>query len=311
MSDRGGVTPGAGMSRRDWIRVAAGASAVGGLAGPWSDRLRRARAEEGGARPTLIVRSSQPLDLETPVEVFDEFLTPNDLFFVRSHFGAPAVALGPWRLEIRGLVGRPLTLGLDDLAAMEQVAAPAVLQCSGNGRAYFTPTIPGVGWDRGAVGNAEWAGVRLADLLRRAGLELDEGHVHLGGRRASSIKTPSYLAEHSLRALDPNTLVATRMGRRAAAPPRRANPPGRAGLGRQPLDQVAADGHGRPGGGPGFYQQTGYRMPKVRRRWASEAHRLGPGDDYARQVAHRAADGRPPGGRPDRGAGWPGPARGT
>src|SRR3954471_18812689 len=153
MIDRAGVSP--GTSRRKWLRTAAGtlAAGAGGLAGPWGDRLVRSGAEAGDggaeAETTLIVRSRRPLDLETPVEVFDRFLTPNDLFFVRSHFGAPAVSLGPWRLTIRGLVDRPITLGLDDLAAMEQVKAPAVLQCSGNGRSSYTPTVPGVVWDRG------------------------------------------------------------------------------------------------------------------------------------------------------------------
>src|SRR3954471_6337208 len=146
MIDRAGVSP--GTSRRKWLRTAAGtlAAGAGGLAGPWGDRLVRSGAEAGDggaeAETTLIVRSRRPLDLETPVEVFDRFLTPNDLFFVRSHFGAPAVGLGPWRLEVRGLVERPLSLSLEDLMAMESASAPAVLQCSGNGRAFYPPTIP-------------------------------------------------------------------------------------------------------------------------------------------------------------------------
>ncbi len=120
--------------------------------------------------PGLIVRSSMPLDAETPVEAFDRFLTPNNLFFVRSHFGPPATTLAPWRFEVDGLVDRPVALDLDDLRTRyETVTVPAVLQCSGNGRAYYQPTIAGVGWDRGAVGNAEWTGVRLADLLKPPG----------------------------------------------------------------------------------------------------------------------------------------------
>src|SRR4051794_10481276 len=125
MTDRGGATP--GTSRRDWLRKNAGALAAGGvaggggarggggggggragggLAGAWGPRVR---GEEGATETSaLIVRSSRPLDLETPVEVFDRFLTPNELFFVRSHFGAPAIELGPWRLSIRGQVERPI-----------------------------------------------------------------------------------------------------------------------------------------------------------------------------------------------------------
>jgi sulfite oxidase len=253
-------------SRRGWLRTAAGALSAGGLAGPWAGRLPRGWAAEGDGPLKLIVRSPRPLDLETPVEAFDTFLTPNDLFFVRSHFGAPAVSLRTWRLEVRGLVERALSLGLDDLAKMETVTVPAVLQCSGNGRSYYSPTIPGTGWGRGAVGNAEWSGVRLADLLKRAGLKLDEGHVHLFGTDAPpSIKTPPYFRSIPLtRALDPGTLVATRMNGEPLPQlhggPIRLVVPGWGGnhwLKWLQTINVAREEE------PGFFQQKGYRIAKV------------------------------------------------
>src|SRR5690349_15775117 len=108
-------------SRRQWLRAAAGTVALGGAWSPGARRVWGADPPGVGETP-LIVRSTRPLDLETPVEVFDRFLTPNELFFVRSHFGAPAVSLAPWRLEIRGLVERPQSLSLADLAALEQTA---------------------------------------------------------------------------------------------------------------------------------------------------------------------------------------------
>ena len=76
-------------SRRDFLQ-----RAVAGSALPWvlASGPGLARADEGKG---LIVRSTRPLDAETPVGVFDRFLTPNRLFFVRSHFGPPAVGL--WR----------------------------------------------------------------------------------------------------------------------------------------------------------------------------------------------------------------------
>lgn len=270
MIDRSGMMPrtSTSTSRRKWLRATAGAMAAGGLAGPWGFGGRRGRVDAAEAEATLIVRSRVPLDLETPVDVFDRFLTPNDLFFVRSHFGAPAVQLAPWRFEVRGLVERPLAMGLDELSTMETVSAPAVLQCTGNGRSFYSPTIPGVGWGRGAVGNAEWAGVRLADLLRRAGLKIaaDEGHVHLHGADAPpSIKTPPFLRSIPLsRALDPGTLVATRMNGEPLPL-----------LHGGPLRLVVPDWGGNHWikwlraivvsreEAPGFYQQTGYKMPKV------------------------------------------------
>jgi DMSO/TMAO reductase YedYZ molybdopterin-dependent catalytic subunit len=195
-------------------------------------------------------------------------LTPNDLFFVRSHFGPPAVSLGPWRLEVRGLVERPLALSLADLGRMELVEAPAVLQCAGNGRAFFSPPAPGLPWERGGVGNASWGGVRLADLLRKAGLKVNpaEGHVHLLGADAPpSIKTPVYLRSIPLeRALDPSTLIATRMDSDPLpllhGGPLRLIVPGWAGnhwIKWLRTITVAREE------APGTYQQSGYRMPKV------------------------------------------------
>jgi DMSO/TMAO reductase YedYZ molybdopterin-dependent catalytic subunit len=271
MNEATGGSPGRNTSRRNWLRTAAGAVVFGGA---WTGRGRTGLAQvapqagPGDTGPALIVRSSYPLDLETPVEVFDRFLTPNDLFFVRSHFGSPALPSAPWKLEIRGLVERPLTLSLDDLARMEQASAPAVLQCTGNGRQFYSPTIPGLGWGRGGVGNAEWAGVRLASLLHSAGLKLEpgQGHVHLMGADAPpAVKTPLYFRSIPLaRALDPGTLVALRMNG-ALLPllhggPLRVVVPGWGGnhwikwLRTITVSREEA---------PGFYQQSGYKMPKV------------------------------------------------
>ena len=170
-------------SRRDFLSrsLAIGAS---GLA---LSAATATRADE----PRLIVRSRRPLDAETPVAVFEEEITPNRLFFVRSHFGPPAVGLVErWTVSIEGGVARPLALGLEDLARFEQVTIPAVLQCSGNGRSLFTPTVPGVGWAKGAVGNAEWSGVRLAEVLERTGVKPGMSHVHLHGADGPPIPKP-------------------------------------------------------------------------------------------------------------------------
>lgn len=192
--------------RRDFLRhsIALGAS---GLILP---AAMPALADE----PKLIVRSRWPLDAETPPEVLDREFTPNRLFYVRSHFGAPAVGLvDRWTLGVDGGVARPMTLTLDDLAGFEQVTIPAVLQCSGNGRAFYTPTVPGAAWGRGAVGNAEWTGVRVADVLDRAGVAAGMGHVHLHGADGPPMpKTPAYLRSIPIdRAKAASTLLVTRM----------------------------------------------------------------------------------------------------
>src|SRR5205823_6636960 len=144
--------------------------------------------------PGLIVRNRRPLDLETPVTALDPWLTPNDVFFVRSHFGVPAVRPAPGTIAVGGMVERPLDLSPEDLKRFAPATVAAVLQCAGNGRAYFRPRVPGVAWDRGAVGHAEWTGVRLADVLARAGVKAGSAHVQImGADGPPSPKTPLYL----------------------------------------------------------------------------------------------------------------------
>ena len=247
-------------SRREFFQRALAGSAL-----PWAARLAPALADEV-AEPGLLVRSTRPLDAETPVEVFDRFLTPNRLFFVRSHFGPPAVGLAPWRLEVDGLVETPLSLGLDDLKGLNPVTLPAVLQCSGNGRGFFSPTIPGVGWGKGAVGNAEWSGVRLVDVLERAGVKADAAHIQLqGADTPPNPKTPAFFRSIPLaRALDPSTILATSMNGEPlpvlhGGPIRLVVPTWAGNHWIKWLRKVTVS----KDEAPGFYMQSGYKIPKV------------------------------------------------
>ena len=185
-----------GLSRRSLIRL--GILGIAGTRPASSLTASRAVAFETEDVPAddraLIVRSQRPLNLESPIAAFDHRLTPNDRFFVRSHFGAPAVDLGPWEVEVVGLVTRTMRLGLADLARFEMTTRTAVLQCAGNGRSLYRPRVPGVPWERGGVGQAEWSGIRLADLLERAGLQPGAAHVHfLGGDAPPSPKIPAFI----------------------------------------------------------------------------------------------------------------------
>jgi DMSO/TMAO reductase YedYZ molybdopterin-dependent catalytic subunit len=222
-------------------------------------------AAEGDEPGSLIVRSRRPLDLETPVTALDSWLTPNDQFFVRSHFGNPLVGQGSWRVAVGGLVERSLDLVLGNLKGLEQVTIPAVLQCSGNGRAFYRPRIPGLPWERGAVGHAEWSGVRLADVLAKAKVRDGAAHVHiLGADGPPSPKTPAFLRSIPIaRALDPSTLLATAMNGEPLPElhggPVRLVVPGWAAnhwLKWVRAITLAAEE------APGFYMQTGYRIPK-------------------------------------------------
>jgi len=120
----------------------------------------------------LLRRTRAPL-LETPMGVFDaNDFTPNDRFFVRWHYAdiPTAVDVTQFRLKIGGAVNRPMAFSLQDLIGMPRVELAAVNQCAGNSRALFAPRVPGAQWTNGAMGNALWTGVRLKDVLDRAGV---------------------------------------------------------------------------------------------------------------------------------------------
>ena len=116
----------------------------------------------------LILLTSRPPQLETPMKYFDRAITPNDAFFVRYHvFPVPtSVDLATWRLKVQGRVDRPLDLSLEDLKTKFPPArVVAVNQCSGNSRGRFAPRVLGGEWGDGAMGNAEWVGARMRDIL--------------------------------------------------------------------------------------------------------------------------------------------------
>jgi len=133
--------------------------------------------------PMILQRTRPPL-LETPFEVFDRgVFTPNDEFFVRWHWAAipEQVDVARFRLAVTGHVATPQSLTLQDLLSLPRVELAAVNQCSGNSRGYFAPRVPGGEWSNGAMGNAKWMGVRLRDVLDRAGMRAGAERVRFAG----------------------------------------------------------------------------------------------------------------------------------
>jgi DMSO/TMAO reductase YedYZ molybdopterin-dependent catalytic subunit len=118
----------------------------------------------------FIIREREPVNLEYPFDQLSEFLTPNDLFYIRSHFKAPVLDRHGYKLTIGGAVKRPFTINYEELLAMPSLTRPATLECAGNGRIFLIPQVRGAQWQLGAVGTAEWTGVPLSTLLERAGL---------------------------------------------------------------------------------------------------------------------------------------------
>lgn len=130
----------------------------------------------------------------------DDYLTPNDRFYVRSHGATPLIDPGDWRLRIGGsAAGRPMELTYDELLAMDSVTVVRALECAGNGRVMFGPSHgrfpPGTPWSLGAIGVAEWTGVPLADLLGRAGMRSEAVEVLAEGLDAPRVRRPVPIAK--------------------------------------------------------------------------------------------------------------------
>jgi DMSO/TMAO reductase YedYZ molybdopterin-dependent catalytic subunit len=136
-----------------------------------------------GKGPMILQRTRPPL-LETPFEVFDkDIITPNDQFYVRWHWAnlPSEINAETFRLVVRGQVTTTLNLSLKELLAMPAVETVAVNQCSGNSRGFFQPRVAGGEWANGSMGNARWTGVRLKDVLDKAGVKAGATAVRFNG----------------------------------------------------------------------------------------------------------------------------------
>jgi DMSO/TMAO reductase YedYZ molybdopterin-dependent catalytic subunit len=132
----------------------------------------------------MILQRTRPSLLETPFEVFDRgVFTPNDQFFVRWHWAVipQEMDVSAFRLAVRGEVNTALSLSMAELMTLPRFEIAAVNQCSGNSRGLFQPPVPGGQWEHGAMGNAKWTGVRLRDVLDRAGVKVGAVAVRFNG----------------------------------------------------------------------------------------------------------------------------------
>src|SRR5947209_5513907 len=131
--------------------------------------------------PGLIVREREPENLEFPFFALNSATTPTEQFFVRSHFPVPKIDLQAWRLKVEGQVNRPLEFSFDELTRFPTHTTTMVMECAGNSRIFLSPKVGGLQWELGAVGNAEWTGVSLAALLKKAGVKPGAVEVVLEG----------------------------------------------------------------------------------------------------------------------------------
>ncbi|HUE87596.1 MAG TPA: sulfite oxidase [Vicinamibacterales bacterium] len=198
------------MTRRDLLAMAARATALGSVAHcmPASVFAQALRVAPG--KEKLIVRSLRPPDYEAPVALLDSWITPVEHFYVRQHMPTPVgLDAATWTLQVDGEVATPITLTLDELRGMRATSVTSVLECAGNGRAFFRPRVAGIQWEKGAVGNARWTGVRMAEVLKRAGVKPTAQFVTMNGADRGLGQQPDFIRQVPIaKALDPDTLIA-------------------------------------------------------------------------------------------------------
>ena len=160
--------------------------------------------------PVLKVNTLEPFNAETPVVLLPEdYITPNELFFVRNHLPVPVLEPKTYTLEVTGKGLPSITLTLDDLKTkFPQHTVTATIQCAGNRREDLgkVKEVKGIPWTGGAIGNAAWTGVKLRDVLLYAGLkEGDFEHVHFEGLDKNPLSGECYGASIPIeKAMDPS-----------------------------------------------------------------------------------------------------------
>ncbi len=207
------------FTRRDFLKTAgivAGMTSLGEIPGELLAAVDRKNLVRFPEKTEMILLTSRPPQLETPMQYFRKLITPNDALFVRWHISdiPMSVDLEEWRLKVGGHTDKELRLSMDDLKTKyEKVTITAVIQCSGNSRSYFEPPVAGGQWQNGAMGNVTWAGVRLKDILAAAGIKAGAVDVSFNGLDKPPLPTvPDFIKSISIdKALNAEILVAYEM----------------------------------------------------------------------------------------------------
>ena len=153
------------LTRRDF--AIQGSAALAGLATIFAARHAQAFPSLPGEKVIAWLDQLPPNPVPEVIknqlvwEDLDSWVTPNDKFFSIAHFNRPVIEASAWKLEIDGLVKRPMTLTLADLQRRPRQEVTFTVECSGN---------TGLPFFNGGIGNARWAGTPLAPLLKEAGV---------------------------------------------------------------------------------------------------------------------------------------------
>lgn len=159
------------------------------IAGLTSSRISANQFLAGAQPPTnedkdLDFLTTDPRNGEPSLDkLVQSWITPTEHFYVRSHAPNPQIDESEFRLSVDGMVNRELMLSMGDLKSLPEYEVTATLTCAGNRRTEFNKEeqVGGVQWGPGAIGNATWRGVRLADVLNKAGIDVSAKHVWFEG----------------------------------------------------------------------------------------------------------------------------------
>jgi sulfite oxidase len=253
------------ISRRDLLAQLVMAGAALKLAPAQLFAQAQSAAQRFG-KEKLIIRSLRPPDFETPVSLLDSFITPNDLFYVRSHIPVPQVDAATWSLKVGGEVNSAIALSLDEIKKLPAVTITTTLECAGNGRSFFEPAVAGIQWEKGAVGTARFTGARLSDVLKKAGVKTSGVNVEMHAADRPPGTMPAFVRQVPMaKAMHPDTLIAWDMNGQPIplvhGAPLRAVVPGWEGAYSikwvNALNVLAKDSES-------FWVATGYRYPNRR-----------------------------------------------
>jgi sulfane dehydrogenase subunit SoxC len=133
-----------------------------------------------------------------PLEALRHDITPVGLHYLLTHFDIPTVDPATWRLELGGLVERPMSLTLEEIRGRAQETYAVTLECAGNGRALLEPNVLSQPWLQEAVGTAEWTGTPLHGILEDAGLRPEASEIVFTGLDRGIQGDVEHLYERSL-----------------------------------------------------------------------------------------------------------------
>lgn len=201
-----------GLSRRRVLQLLAAGVLGARYAWPRTPVFQVSADDSCVVKPTppelFIARGGPNFEMRFDALPHHEYLVPNELFFIRSHACTPRLDAGTWRLRIDGdAVKSPVELTYDDILGLDAVTVRRFVECAGNGRGFFGiqqgRMATGAQWFLGAIGVAEWTGVRLRDLLELAGLKNTAVEVMPEGLDAPRVRRPIPIEK----ALEDDTLL--------------------------------------------------------------------------------------------------------